>query len=117
MIGSGIIEGKAQELFERYSVVDLSFQLRVGIDAEPLLEEQAFHKDNRWVSFVSFSAFADGICSHEEAFDSGPIHDGTDLFHSCDSPVFSMEEKREISAKVKLFFIFLKPIDPPKLII
>ena len=26
---------------------------------------------------------------------------------------FSMKGKREMSVKVKLFFIFLKPIDPP----
>jgi hypothetical protein len=87
MIGSVIFKGEPQELFEGYSVVDLGFQFRVRIDAEPLLEEEAFHKDNRRVSLVSFGAFADGIGSHEEVFDSGPIYDGVDLFHSFDGPV------------------------------
>ena len=45
MIGSVIFKGEPQELFEGYSVVDLGFQFRVGIDAEPLLEEEAFHKE------------------------------------------------------------------------
>ena len=45
MIGSIILKGEPQELFEGYSVADLGFQFRVGIDAEPLLEEEAFHKE------------------------------------------------------------------------
>jgi len=48
---------------------------------EPLLEQQAFHKDNRRVSFVSFIAFTAGIIPHEDVFDFGPIYDGIDLFH------------------------------------
>jgi hypothetical protein len=88
MIGRGVIEGKPQGLFEGGSIVDLSFQLRVGIDVEPLLEKQAFHEKDRRIGFVAPGAFADGIGSREQAIDSGPIHDGIDLFHSFDDPVY-----------------------------
>jgi len=87
MIGSGIIERKAQELFERCPVIDLGFQLRIGIDVKPLLKEQAFHKKDRRIGFFSPGAFADRITPHEEIFYSGPIDDGVDLFHSLDSSV------------------------------
>ena len=98
MIGSGIIEGKLQEFFERGSIVDLSFQFRVGIDVKPLLEKQAFHKEDRRIRFVSLCAFTDRIGSQEEFFDSGPIHDGIDLLHSFDSAVlFDRREKRDVS--------------------
>jgi len=53
MIGSRIIKGKARELIEGYSVVNLGFQLRVGIDAEPLLEQEAFHNDQWRIGFVA----------------------------------------------------------------
>ena len=109
MIGSGVIEVKPQELFEGGSVVDLGFQLRVGIDVKPLLKEQAFHKQDGRIGFISPSAFTDGIGSGEQVFDSRPIHDGIDLLH------FSQWKKRGVSfpVKVKLDCIFLKPIAPP----
>jgi hypothetical protein len=65
MIGSRIIKGKAQELFEGYSVVNLGFQLRVGIDLVPLLEQEAFHKDQGRIGFVAVGAFTDGVVSYE----------------------------------------------------
>ena len=68
MIGSGIVKGKPQELFEGDSVVDLDFQLLIGIDFKPLLQKKAFHKDKRRIGIVSFKAFTDGIVSHEQAF-------------------------------------------------
>ena len=79
MIGSGVIKRKAKECSERGPVVDLGFQLRVGIDMEPLLEKEAFHKEDGGIGFFSFGAFADRIGSHEEIFYSGPIDDGVDL--------------------------------------
>jgi hypothetical protein len=87
MIGSGIVEGKSQELFEGDSVVDLGFQLRVGIDLEPLLEKKAFHKENRRIGRIAFKVFTDGIVSQKQAFNSGPVDNVVDLFHSFDSPV------------------------------
>ena len=87
MIGSGVIEGNPQELFEGRSIVDLRFQLRVGINVKPLLQEQAFHKKDRWIRFVASGAIADGVGSCEQVFNSGPVHDGIDLFHSFDRPV------------------------------
>jgi hypothetical protein len=113
MIGRRLINGKAEELFKGYSIVDLGFQLRVGVDPEPLLKEEALHEDQGRIGLVSLGAFADGIISHDQPLDGGPIDDGVDLFHSLDSRFFSKEEKREISAKEKLLSIFLKPIDPP----
>jgi len=108
MIGSGIIEGKTQELFEGYSVVDLSFQLGVGIDLKPLLEQEAFHEDQRRIGFIALGTFADGIVFHEQIIDSGPIHDGVDLLHSLDGSVlFDRREKREI-CKGKIGFHFLE---------
>jgi len=56
MIGRGIVKGKSQERFERSPVVDLSFQLRVGIDLEPLLKKKALHKDKRRIGIVTFKA-------------------------------------------------------------
>ena len=108
MIGSGIIEGETQELLERDSVIDLSFQLRVGIDFEPLLEQEAFHKDQRRIGSISLGTFSDGIVCHEQIINAGPIHDGVDLFHSFDCPVlFDRREKREI-CKGEIGFHFLE---------
>jgi len=87
MIRRGFIHGQLQELFEGTSIVDLSFQLGIGIDVKPLLKEQAFHKKDRRIGFFSPGAFADRITPHEEIFYSGPIDDGVDLFHSLDSSV------------------------------
>jgi len=38
MIRRGFIKRKLQELFKGRAVIDLVFQLRVGVDAEPLKE-------------------------------------------------------------------------------
>ena len=107
MIGRRIIHGKPQELFERGSIVDLRFQLRIGIDVKPLLEEQAFHKKDRGISFVASGAFADGIGSCKQGFDSGPVDDGIDLLHSFDGPVlFHVRKKRNIGkGEVGLHFL------------
>jgi hypothetical protein len=97
MIGRRLIEGKSQKCFEGGSVIDLGFQFRIGVDSEPLLEQEAFHEDQRWISLVPFGAFADGIVSKEQVFDSGPIHNGVDLFHSFDGSVpFQGREQRDI---------------------
>ena len=108
MIGSGIIEGKSQELFEGDSIVDLSFQLGIGIDLKPLLEQEAFHEDQRRPCLVALGTFTDGIVFHEQIIDAGPIHDGVDLLHSLYGPVlFDGREKREIG-KGEIVFHFLE---------
>jgi len=94
MIGSGVIEGEPQELLEGQSIIDLGFEFGVGADMEPLLEKQTFHKDNRMVGLISFGAFSDGIVFHEKVFDSGPINDRVDQFHSFDCPVFFERRKK-----------------------
>jgi len=88
MIGRGVVKGESQEFFEGVSVIDLGFQFRIGVDVKPLLKQQAFHKQDRRISFGASGAFADGIGSHEQFFDSGPIDDGINLLHSFDGPVF-----------------------------
>jgi hypothetical protein len=104
MIGRRLIEGKPQKCLEGGPVVDLGFQLRIGVDLEPLLEQQAFHEDQRGISLVSFSAFTNGIVSHQQVPDSGPIHDGVDLLHSFDGPVtFQRGKKRDIGEGVVVF--------------
>jgi len=107
MIGSIIVKGKPQESFEGCSVVDLGFQFRIGIDAEPLLEQKTFHKYQGRISCVALGAFTDRITSHEQVFDSGPIHDGVDFFHSFDGPVLLHGRKEgEISeGEIGLHFL------------
>ena len=75
---------------------------------EPLLEQEAFHQDQRRISLVSFGAFADGIVSQEECFDLGPIDNGVDLLHSFDGPVaFQRREQRDIGER-EVGFHFLE---------
>jgi len=67
-----MINRKAQELLEGDSVVDLGFQLWIGVDPEPLLKEKTFQEDQRGIGLVSFGAFADRIISHDQIFYSQP---------------------------------------------
>jgi len=114
MIGRRLIEGKSQKCLEGGSVVDLGFQLRIGGDSEPLLEQQAFHQDQRGISLVSLSAFADGIVSQEQVFDSGPIHNGIDLFHSFDGPVTFQGRKQGDIGEGEVGFHFLECHKPSR---
>lgn len=87
MIGREFIHGQPQELFEGAPIVDLGFQLGIGIDVKPLLQEQAFQKQERMVGIVAFRTLADGIVSEHQAFNPGPVDDTVDLLHSYDGPV------------------------------
>lgn len=87
MIGSEVIHGELQELFKGAPIVDLGFQLGIGIDVEPLLQKQAFQKQEGMVGIVAFRALADGIVSEHQAFNPGPVDDTVDLFHSFDGLV------------------------------
>ena len=108
MIGSGIIERKPQEFLKGDPIIDLGFQLGVGIDLEPLLDQETFHEYQRRIGFVPIGTFSDGIVFHEKSIDPGPIHYGVDLFHSFDGPVlFNGSKKREIG-KGEIGFHFLE---------
>lgn len=87
MIRRGFVHGQLQELLEGTPIVDLGFQLGIGIDVEPLLQEQAFQKQERMIGVVAFRAFSDGIVSEHQAFNPGPVDDTVDLFHSFDGPI------------------------------
>ena len=84
--------GGAAFRFKGAPVVAMGFQFWVGVDVEPLFEQEAFHEDQRRPCLVAIGTLADGIVFHEQIINSGPIHD----------------------CKVRLVFIFLKPIVPPK---
>jgi hypothetical protein len=59
--------------------------------------QSSLHEDQGRIGLVSLGAFADGIISHDQPLDGGPIDDGVDLFHSLDSPVlFQGREKGDI---------------------
>jgi len=104
MIRSGIVKRKPQELFEGDSVVDLGFQLRVRIDLKPLLKKKAFHQNKRRIGIVSFEALADRVVSQKQAFDSGPVDNGVDLFHSFDGPVLFHRVKKGYIGKGEIGF-------------
>ena len=77
----------SQKLFEGAPIVDLGFQLGIGIDMKPLLQKEAFQKQQRMIGIVAFRALADGIISEHQAFNSSPVDDTVDLLHSYDGPV------------------------------
>ena len=108
MIWRRLIEGEPQKLLKGGPVVDLGFQFRIGVDLEPLLEQQAFHEDHRRISLVAFTAFADGIASQEQGFDSGPIHYGIDLLHSFDGPIAFQRRKQGDIGEGEVGFHFLE---------
>jgi len=98
MIGCGIVEGEPQELFEGDAIINLCFQFGIGIDLEPLLEQEAFHKNYGMIGVIAGSAFSNGIGVHDQRINTGPVDDVVDLFHSGDGPVlFDGRQKREIS--------------------
>jgi hypothetical protein len=87
MIGGRKINRELQECPEGVSIVYLGFQFGIGIDAEPLLEEETFEQDKRRIRFISFKAIADGIVSEKDLFDGLPIDGGINFFHSFDGPI------------------------------
>ena len=55
-----------QELFKRQSVVNLIFQLRIGIDVKPFLQQHAFEQQQWWIGVSTFAAGADGVVIHQD---------------------------------------------------
>jgi hypothetical protein len=76
MIWRGFAERQAQESFERQAIVDLVFKLGIRMDAcpvkceayfsgaEPLLQHQAFEKQQRRIGVSAFSGCADSVMIH-----------------------------------------------------
>ena len=58
MIGRGFAEGQAQEFFEGQPVVDLIFQLGIGGNTKPFLQQQAFEKKDGRIRLGAFLADA-----------------------------------------------------------
>src|SRR5208283_75891 len=108
MIGSGIVKRKPQKLFKGDPVVDLGFQFRIGIYFKPLLKKKAFHKEKRRIGIVAFKAFTDGIVSQKQAFNSGPVDSGVDLFHSFNSPVLFHGSKERYIGEGEVGFHFFE---------
>ena len=67
--------------------IDPGFQLWTGIDLKPLVEQEAFHKDQGQPGLIALSTPADGVVFHGRIIDAGPINDGVDLCHSSDGLV------------------------------
>ena len=107
MIGRGTVKRKPQELFKRDSVVDLCFQLRIGIDLKPLLKKNTFHQEKRRIGIVTLEAFTNRIVSQKQAFNSGPVYRNIDEFHSFDRPIlFHRVKKRDIGKSEVSFHVF-----------
>ena len=47
MVRRGLAKGQVEELFKRKTVIDLVFEFRIGLDAEPLLEHHALKQQQR----------------------------------------------------------------------
>ena len=56
-----LAERETKEFFKRQSVVNLVFQLRIGIDVKPFLQQQAFKQQQRGIGTGAFVAGADGV--------------------------------------------------------
>ena len=81
MVGRGFAEGQTQEFLEGQPVVDLIFQLGIGGNAKPLLQQQAFEQQDGRIRLGAFLAGAHRIMLHENRFDTGPVNGGRDFFH------------------------------------
>jgi len=69
-----------------------------------LLKKKAFHKEKRRIGVVAFKALADRVVSHKQAFNSRPVDNGVDLFHSFDSPVLFHGVKKGYIGKGEVGF-------------
>jgi hypothetical protein len=81
------IEGQAYELLKGDPVIDLVFQLQIGINPTPLLQEESFQKHQRRVSVGTFTAASDGIMSRQNLFHLRPVDDLIYFFESFETAV------------------------------
>lgn len=97
MIWRRLIKRDAEKLLKGDSVVDLGFQFRVGVNTEPLLEEETFQKEQRRIDFISFVTLPVGVISDQDAIDTRPIDNGIDFLHSFDREVtFERIDKSDV---------------------
>ena len=87
VIRSGLAEGKAQEGFEGEPVVDLVFQLRVRLNSEPLLQQQALEEHQGRVGASAIFAGAHGVVAEQDGFYAGPVDGVAELVHELDGAV------------------------------
>ena len=90
-----MIEGQTHEFLEGDPVVDLVFQLRVGIDPVPLLKEKPFQEHQWRIGVGAATAAPDGIMRQKDLFHLRPVDDTIDLFQSLEAAVmFHRFQKR-----------------------
>jgi len=77
-------------------IIDLGYQLGIGINHEPLLGEKAFLEYKGKIGVIASGTFTDRIIFYEQRIDARPVHNGVSPFHSLSSLVLSMEVEREI---------------------
>ena len=82
MIRRRLIKGKIEELLERYPIVDLCFQLGIGFNMEPLLNQETLEQKQRRISGSSFNIFTDSIMFQEQALDRRPVNNAIDFIHT-----------------------------------
>jgi hypothetical protein len=82
-----LIEGQTQKFLEGDPVVDLVFQLRVGIDPVPLLQEKPFQEDQRRIGAGTLVTGPNGIVSQKNFFHLGPVYDLADFLQPFEATV------------------------------
>jgi len=91
VIRSGLAKGQLQEGFEGQtiidSIIDLVFQLWVGLNTEPLLQHKAFEEHERRVGAGAFLAGADSVMAEQDGFYARPVDGAAELFHECDAAI------------------------------
>ena len=87
MVRRGLAEGQPQEFLEGQPVVDLVFQLGIGGDTKPFLQQQAFEQQDGRIRLGALLAGSDSIMLHENRFDTGPVNGSLDLFHQFDAAI------------------------------
>lgn len=87
MVGRMLIEGQTQKLLKGDPVVDLVFQLRVGIDPVPLLKEKPFQEHQRRIGVCAFATGPNGIMRQKNFFHLRPVYDTIDFLESLEAAV------------------------------
>jgi hypothetical protein len=79
--------GKPGPKCEGDPIVDLVFQLRIGIDPVPLLQEKPFQEHQGRIGVGALAAGPDGIMRHQNLIHLQPVDDLVDLFQSLEAAV------------------------------
>jgi hypothetical protein len=61
MVGRGFAKGQIKEFFKRKTVIDLVFEFRIRLDAEPFLEHHALKQQQRGPCPGTLATGTDGI--------------------------------------------------------